>query len=58
MASSESSSDPMAAYVEQAWSMTGQLPLLIGIAALLGLGKGGVPGFATMATAATVATGE
>ncbi|CAB9501582.1 Sulfite exporter TauE/SafE [Seminavis robusta] len=48
--------DPMAAYVSQAWSLEGQLPLLIAIAALLGLGKGGVPGFATVATAATVAT--
>ena len=48
--------DPMAAYVTQAWSLQGQLPLLIAIAALLGLGKGGVPGFATVATAATVAT--
>lgn len=46
----------MLAYVTQAWSLDGQLPLLIGIAALLGLGKGGVPGFATVATAATVAT--
>ena len=48
--------DAMTAYLEQAWSLQGQLPLLIGIAALLGLGKGGVPGFATVATAATVAT--
>lgn len=48
--------DPMEAYLSQAWSIQGQLPLLIGIAALLGLGKGGVPGFATVATAATVAT--
>lgn len=48
--------DPMAAYVIQAWSLEGQLPLLVGIAALLGLGKGGVPGLATVATAATVAT--
>lgn len=46
----------MAAYVAQAWSLHGQLPLLLVIAALLGLGKGGVPGFATVATAATVAT--
>ncbi|KAG7349620.1 sulfite exporter TauE/SafE [Nitzschia inconspicua] len=49
-------SDPMTAYITQAWSLQGQLPLLIVIAALLGLGKGGVPGFATVATAATVAT--
>lgn len=48
--------DPMAAYVAQAWSFQGQFPLLILIAALLGLGKGGVPGLATVATAATVAT--
>lgn len=46
----------MAEYIAQAWSLQGQLPLLIAIAALLGLGKGGVPGFATVATAATVAT--
>lgn len=48
--------DPMSEYLLQAWSLQGQLPLLITIAALLGLGKGGVPGFATIATAATVAT--
>jgi len=48
--------DPMADYVKYGSSMDGQLLLLIGIAALLGLGKGGVPGFATIATAATVAT--
>ena len=35
---------------------TGQLPTLIGIAFILGLGKGGVPGLATVATAATVLT--
>ena len=34
--------DPMSEYVQLGWS--GQLPMLIGIAALLGLGKGGVPG--------------
>ncbi|KAL3918540.1 MAG: hypothetical protein SGILL_004186, partial [Bacillariaceae sp.] len=49
-------SDFMTDYLAQAWSLQGQLPLLIFIAALLGLGKGGVPGFATVATAATVAT--
>ena len=50
--------DPMEDYVQLGWSWQneGQLPLLIGIAVLLGLGKGGVPGFATIATAATVAT--
>ena len=48
--------DPMDEYISQAWSLNGQLPLLILIAILLGLGKGGVPGFATVATAATVAT--
>jgi uncharacterized membrane protein YfcA len=48
--------NPMMAYVSQAWSLQGQLGLLIFIAILLGLGKGGVPGFATVATAATVAT--
>ena len=46
----------MEAYVAQASDMHGQLFLLIGIAAIMGLGKGGVPGFATIATAATVAT--
>jgi uncharacterized membrane protein YfcA len=46
----------MAEYLAQAWSLQGQLPLLIVIAAMLGLGKGGVPGFATVATAATAAT--
>lgn len=46
--------DSMSAFVDESWSS--RLPLLIGIAALLGLGKGGVPGFATVATAATVAT--
>jgi len=53
-AGSDVDDDP--AYVRQAWSVEGQLPLLLFIAALLGLGKGGVPGFATVATAATVAT--
>lgn len=53
---SQEEMDPMAAYVAQAWSFDGQLPLLVGIALLLGMGKGGVPGFATVATAATVAT--
>lgn len=43
-------------YLVQAWSIDGQLPLLIGIAAILGLGKGGVPGLATVATALTVLT--
>lgn len=41
-------------YLVQAWNS--QLPLLIGIAAILGLGKGGVPGLATIATALTVLT--
>ena len=50
--------DPMGEYVELGWSIDGQLPLLIAIAAILGLGKGGVPGLATVATAATVATGR
>jgi len=48
--------DSMSAFVADGWSLEGRLPLLIGIAALLGLGKGGVPGFATVATAMTVAT--
>jgi len=45
-------------YVTQAQALPphGQLHILIGIAFLLGLGKGGVPGLATVATAATVLT--
>ena len=46
-------SQNMEQYVAQA---TTQLPTLIGISLLLGLGKGGVPGLATVATAATVLT--
>lgn len=48
--------DAMAAYVSQASDINGQLILLIFISVILGLGKGGVPGFATVATALTVAT--
>jgi len=45
-------------YVAQAHALPpdGQLPTLLGIALILGLGKGGVPGLATVATAATVLT--
>lgn len=45
-------------YVKFASSLppTGQLPTLTFIALILGLGKGGVPGLATIATAATVLT--
>jgi hypothetical protein len=43
----------MEQYVQHA---TAQLPTLICISLLLGLGKGGVPGLATVATAATVLT--
>ena len=45
-------------YVAQALALPpdGQLPTLLGIALILGLGKGGVPGLATVATAATVLT--
>ena len=45
-------------YVQFATALppNGQLPTLIGIAVILGLGKGGVPGLATVATAATVLT--
>lgn len=45
-------------YVGQALALppNGQLPTLLGIALILGLGKGGVPGLATVATAATVLT--
>ena len=38
------------------YATTSQLPTLITISFLLGLGKGGVPGLATVATAATVLT--
>lgn len=45
-------------YVKVATSLPpdGQLVTLVGIALILGLGKGGVPGFATVATSATVLT--
>jgi len=63
MSSSYDDTDPMHQYVAQASRLWGgddggggQLPLLIAISFLLGLGKGGVPGFATVATACTVAT--
>eukprot|EP00729_Bicosta_minor_P007751 gene7751-8717_t len=46
----------MEEYVKQGISLDGQLPLLLFIAAIMGLGKGGVPGFATVATALTVVT--
>ena len=46
----------MDAYITQASDINGQLILLIFISIILGLGKGGVPGFATIATALTVAT--
>jgi hypothetical protein len=41
-------------YVEHATAH--QLPALIAISLLLGLGKGGVPGLATVATSMTVLT--
>ncbi len=44
----------MEEYVD--YASTTQLPTLIAISLILGLGKGGVPGVATMATAATVLT--
>jgi uncharacterized membrane protein YfcA len=46
----------MEAYIKQASDINSQLILLISISLILGLGKGGVPGFATVATALTVAT--
>ena len=47
----------MDAYISVASDIkNGQLLLLVFISAILGLGKGGVPGFATVATALTVAT--
>lgn len=48
--------EAMQAYIDQASDINGQLILLIVISIILGLGKGGVPGFATVATALTVAT--
>jgi len=48
--------DHMVAYVAQASVTSGQLLILMFIAAIMGLGKGGVPGFATIATALTVTT--
>jgi len=51
--------DPMGLYLSRGWSVggdNGQLLFLIFNALLLGLGKGGVPGLATVATALTVAT--
>jgi hypothetical protein len=44
----------MEQYVD--YASTKQLPTLIVISLILGLGKGGLPGVATMATAATVLT--
>lgn len=44
----------MEEYVD--YASTKQLPTLIAISLILGLGKGGVPGVATMATAATLLT--
>lgn len=44
----------MEEYVD--YASTKQLPTLIAISLILGLGKGGVPGVATMATASTVLT--
>mmetsp|Transcript_26763 Transcript_26763/g.29607 ORF Transcript_26763/g.29607 Transcript_26763/m.29607 type:complete len:305 (+) Transcript_26763:63-977(+) len=49
--------DPMGLYISRGWSIQeGQLLFLIFNALVLGLGKGGVPGLATVATALTVAT--
>jgi len=45
-----------AAYLALASSLNGQLFLLLFISIIMGLGKGGVPGFATIATALTVTT--
>lgn len=51
-----SSHDHMANYVAKASDVHGQLLLLMFLSAITGLGKGGVPGFATIATALVVAT--
>ena len=48
--------DSMDAYISQASDIHGQLLLLLFLSMVLGLGKGGVPGFATVAIALTVAT--
>ena len=51
-------SESMLKYVAQASGIgvSGQLILLIFISFIMGLGKGGVPGFATIATALVVST--
>ena len=46
----------MEAYVAYASNIDGQLALLMLIALIMGLGKGGVPGFSTIAIALTIAT--
>jgi len=43
-------------FVDLASDFHGQLPILVFLSALMGLGKGGVPGFATISTALVVAT--
>jgi len=51
-----SSTDNMNKFVDLASDFHGQLPILVFLSALMGLGKGGVPGFATISTALVVAT--
>jgi uncharacterized membrane protein YfcA len=51
-----SSKESMIEFVAQASDVQGQLLLLVFVSAIMGLGKGGVPGFATIATALVVAT--
>ncbi|CAJ1919686.1 unnamed protein product [Cylindrotheca closterium] len=48
--------DSMANFVQQATDFQGKIMILICLSAIMGLGKGGVPGFATVATALVVAT--
>mmetsp|Transcript_4268 Transcript_4268/g.11639 ORF Transcript_4268/g.11639 Transcript_4268/m.11639 type:complete len:305 (+) Transcript_4268:50-964(+) len=48
--------ESMNEFVAQASSVHGQLLVLVFLSAIMGLGKGGVPGFATVSTALVVAT--
>jgi uncharacterized membrane protein YfcA len=51
-----SSNESMIEFVAHASDVQGQLLLLVFVSVIMGLGKGGVPGFATIATALVVAT--
>mmetsp|Transcript_14613 Transcript_14613/g.16638 ORF Transcript_14613/g.16638 Transcript_14613/m.16638 type:complete len:312 (-) Transcript_14613:21-956(-) len=56
MTQDENTVEAMQEYIDFASEPRGQLMLLIFISTILGLGKGGVPGLATVATALTVTT--